>query len=291
MMRCSPARDLAARCRRRPAAGSPASCWLLAWLVSIISCGATPALAELGRPRHRRSRRRSSAALPAAQDDVAVLVAGVVDAIAERPPLVTARKWCGCERRLHRIGRDLHVAVGAVLEADRAGEARRQLAMDLALGGAGADRAPRRPDRRCIAAWSCRGTRCRPAGRDCSLPSSSAAGQPQALVDVEAAVEVRIVDQALPADGGARLLEIDPHHDLEAVGELFAQVGEALGVVDGRHGIMDRAGADDDQQAVIGAVQDGVDGVAGAASRRVSPSRCAGPPASPPEAYSALSIP
>ena len=49
------------------------------------------------------------------------------------------------------------------------------------------------------------------------------ARHPQALVDVEAAVEIGIVDQALPADGGARLLEIDPHHDLELVGQVLAQ--------------------------------------------------------------------
>ena len=88
------------------------------------------------------------------------------------------------------------------------------------------------------------------------------AGKPEAPVDIEAPVEIGIVDQSLPSDRGARLLEIDPHHDLEAVGQLFPQGGEALGILDGGHGIVDRAGADDDQQAVVGAVQDGVDGVA-----------------------------
>ena len=46
------------------------------------------------------------------------------------------------------------------------------------------------------------------------------AREPQALVDVEAAVEIGIVDQSLPSDGRARLLEIDAHHDLEPVGEI-----------------------------------------------------------------------
>ena len=40
------------------------------------------------------------------------------------------------------VDRDLDVAVGAVLEADRARQPGRQLAMDLALGRARADRAP-----------------------------------------------------------------------------------------------------------------------------------------------------
>src|ERR1035441_5558927 len=41
-----------------------------------------------------------------------------------------------------RVDRDLHVAGGPILEADRAGEAADQLAMNLALGGARADRSP-----------------------------------------------------------------------------------------------------------------------------------------------------
>jgi hypothetical protein len=36
------------------------------------------------------------------------------------------------------------------------------------------------------------------------------------------------------------------------------------GIIDGRRGIVDGAGADDDQQAVIAAVEDRVDGIAGA---------------------------
>ena len=41
----------------------------------------------------------------------------------------------------------------------------------------------------------------------------------QALVDAIALVEVGVVDQSLPADRGARLLEVHPHHDLQRVGE------------------------------------------------------------------------
>jgi hypothetical protein len=34
----------------------------------------------------------------------------------------------------------------------------------------------------------------------------------EALADREASIEMRIVDQALPADGRPRLLEVDAHH-------------------------------------------------------------------------------
>src|SRR3546814_19741340 len=50
--------------------------------------------------------------------------------------------------RDHRVQGDLDAAVGAVLEADRAGQPGGQLAVDLALGGARAmsrRAAPRRP--------------------------------------------------------------------------------------------------------------------------------------------------
>jgi len=89
-----------------------------------------------------------------------------------------------------------------------------------------------------------------------------AAGEPQALVDVEAAVEIGIVDQALPADRRAGLFEIDPHDDLEPVGQGLAQRRQTAGIVNGRDRIVDRTGADDDKQPVVGPVQDGVDGIA-----------------------------
>ena len=53
-----------------------------------------------------------------------------------------------------------------------------------------------------------------------------AARGPQAGVDVAGAVEVRVVDQALPAGRRARLLEVDAHHD-EQVGQPGGQRGEA----------------------------------------------------------------
>ena len=198
--------------------------------------------------------------LAAAQDDVAVVVAGGrgdggAAGLGDREEMV---RLAG---RFHRVERDADVAVGAVLEADRAGEAGGQLAVDLALGGARADGAPgdevgevlRRGHVEEFA-----------AGGQAEIVDveQQRAGEAQAVVDVEAAVEVGVVDQALPADGGARLLEIDAHDDLEPVAEAFAERGEAAGVVERGVGIVDGAGADDDDEAVVGAVEDVVEGVA-----------------------------
>src|SRR5688500_16291992 len=48
------------------------------------------------------------------------------------------------------------------------------------------------------------------------------ARDPQPLVDAKAAVEIRVVDEPLPADGRARLLEIHAHDDLERAAETVA---------------------------------------------------------------------
>jgi len=85
------------------------------------------------------------------------------------------------------------------------------------------------------------------------------AREPQALVDAEAAVQARVVDEALPAHGGARLLEVDAHHDREVVGEAVALGLEPPGVVDRGAVVVDRARAHNHQQPVVGAAQDVVD--------------------------------
>ena len=79
--------------------------------------------------------------LAAAQDDVAVAVSGG-GGDRGAAGLGHGQEMVRLRGRLYRIDRDLDVAVGAVLEADRAGEAGGQFAVSLALGRARADRAP-----------------------------------------------------------------------------------------------------------------------------------------------------
>ncbi len=77
--------------------------------------------------------------------------------------------------------------------------------------------------------------------------------------DVVAAVEPGIVDQALPAHRGARLLEVRPHHDQQVFLVLLGLADQPAGVFQAGLGIVDGAGADNDQQAVIDPVHDGAD--------------------------------
>ena len=100
------------------------------------------------------------------------------------------------------------------------------------------------------------------------MSSSSVARDAQALVDAEAAVEVRIVDQPLPADGGARLLEVDAHHDLAGRRRAASRSGARRArVLERGRRIVDRARPDDHQQPVVCAVQDAA-GCACACRRR-----------------------
>ena len=107
---------------------------------------------------------------------------------------------------------DLHAAVGAVLEADRHRAGRRP-----ARGAPGSRSCARRSRPRHQVGDELRRDRVEElaAGRQPELDQveQQPPRQPQPLVDREAAVQVRVVDQPLPADGGARLLEVDAHHD------------------------------------------------------------------------------
>ena len=139
-----------------------------------------------------------------------------------------------------RVDRDLDVAVGAVLEADRHREAGAELAVGLALGGARADRAPGdrvgdvlRRDRVEELA----------ADRQPELDhlEQQLAGDPQAGVDVAGAVQVRVVDQALPAGRRPRLLEVDAHHDQQSSLQLARPRAQPAGVVERRLRVVDAA--------------------------------------------------
>ncbi|MCY1437247.1 hypothetical protein D9M71_534030 [compost metagenome] len=79
---------------------------------------------------------------------------------------------------------------------------------------------------------------------------------------VVAAIQVRIVGQAFPADGGARFFDVGAHHQEHLVTDLSGQARQTLGVLAGRAGVVQRARADDQQQALIFAVENGAYGLA-----------------------------
>ena len=171
------------------------------------------------------------------------------------PVVGDAREDVPGSRGMHGVDRDLDVAVGRVLDADRHGQPAHELAMDLALGGARADGSPTHGVRQVLG--------------DDRVEELAADGQteirqvdeesprrPQALVDLEAAVEARIVDQPLPADGGTGLLEVHPHDDAQRVPHLPGRPAEVRRVLHGRRRVVHRARSHHDEQPIVAVIQD-----------------------------------
>ncbi len=106
----------------------------------------------------------------------------------------------------------LDVAVAAILETHGHGESRGELAVDLALHGARADG---RPGDEVGVVLPEDGVE--KLGRDRQAETDHVEhqlpGEVQPLVDPVGVIEVRVVDKAFPAEDGAGLFEVDPHHE------------------------------------------------------------------------------
>src|SRR6185295_3973387 len=92
-----------------------------------------------------------------------------------------------------------------------------------------------------------------------SRNSQPAARPAQSLVDREAAVEPRVVDQSLPAHRRPRLLEVHPHHDAQVAGQVVGQGLETPPVLEPGHRIVDGTRTHDDHEPVVGAAEHGRD--------------------------------
>ena len=58
--------------------------------------------------------------------------------------------------------------------------------------------------------------------------AQEATSNPQALVDLEARIEEGIVNESLPTDGGAGLLEVDPHDHAQIILQPFRHLLQLL---------------------------------------------------------------
>jgi hypothetical protein len=171
--------------------------------------------------------------------------------------IATCPFLCG----LDRVGRDLDVAIRPVLEADRRRQPRGELAVHLALRGARADRAPAHEVGDVLRADRVEELA---GGRHAQAVDlqQQLARDAQPLVDAVALVQVGVVDQPLPAHGGAGLFEVHAHHDLERVGEPRALGQQAPRVLEGGCRVMDRARPDDHEHPVVLPLQDAAHGLA-----------------------------
>ena len=164
-------------------------------------------------------------------------------------------------RRLDRIQSNPHIAVRAVLEAHRARQPRGQFPVHLRLRRACANGSPRNQVGNVLRRDHVEKLGARRHAHRVDVQQQPAR-HPQPLVDVETAIELRIVDQPLPAHRRARLLEIHPHHDFQTVGKTPALLHQPRRIIARRHRIVNGTGTDHHQQPVIHAVQNAVDGLA-----------------------------
>ena len=158
----------------------------------------------------------------------------------------------------HGINGDLDVTIRAVLEANRHGKSRGQVAVHLALGRARPDGTPRHS-----ISDELRGDGIEElaAGREAQRHhiQQELARHGQPFVDREASVQVGVVDQALPANRGPRLLEVDPHHDAQVIFQFLRQWRQLFGITASSVRIVNRARPDHDHQAIIEPAQDAAD--------------------------------
>lgn len=82
------------------------------------------------------------------------------------------------------------------------------------------------------------------------------ASHAQTLVDLEAVVDIRVVDEALPSNGGARFFQIGTHDNAKVLIQFLGETTEATSIFMGRIGVVDGAGAHHDEQAVIALFDD-----------------------------------
>lgn len=171
------------------------------------------------------------------------------------------RKLWGVAGRQDGVEGNFQPPVGAVFEAHGHGEAAGHFPVGLAFDGSGADGRPAHQ-----VCGVLRGHRIQHLGGTGQAQlvdlQQDGAGQLQAGGNVAGAIQVGIVDQPLPAHGGARLLKIGAHHDHQVLAGSVGHPLEAVGVLQGRFRIVDGAGADDHHQAMeIPSVDDVANGL------------------------------
>ena len=187
-------------------------------------------------------------AAAATQDDVAV---GVAHGPNNRRLAIgiDADKvmWRPCGE--HRIDCDLQAAFRAVLETDRHRNTAGQLAVRLTFRGARADRGPTdqigdvlRADR--IEQFSGAGE------SELVDMQENSSGEFEASGNVAGPVQMRIIDQAFPADRGSGFFKIGPHDNEKMLSQRIRDRLEFGGVLVGGLRIVNGAGADNDDEPI-----------------------------------------
>jgi hypothetical protein len=147
------------------------------------------------------------------------------------------------------INSNIERTIGAVLETNGEGQTGGQLTVNLGLGGSGADSTDRKTIGQELGGDGVKHL----TGDGHALVgqiNEELAGGAQTLVDLEAVVDIGIVDQTLPADSGTGLLQVRAHDNQQVIGVLLLQLHQTIAVLEGHIGVVDRAGSDDYHEAL-----------------------------------------
>src|SRR5690606_6237359 len=149
---------------------------------------------------------------------------------------------------------DLGIAVRTVLEADRARQAGSQFSVHLTFSRAGADRPPRHEVSNVLRRDHVEKLASGGQTKLINLNEKLTRGA-QAFIDIEAAVQGRVIDQTFPTDSSAWLFEVHAHDDFQLTSVFFPLFHKATGIFEGCFGIVDGARPDDYHHAVVSPIQ------------------------------------
>ncbi|WTW15052.1 hypothetical protein OHU89_04725 [Streptomyces sp. NBC_00019] len=177
------------------------------------------------------------------------------------PLVVDAEEDVVAGRGPATVDRHRHIPVRRVLEPDGHRQTRGELTVHLALRRARADGTPCHRVGDVLRAGRLqeltphRQSRVEHVEQDLT-------GHAQPQLHVMGAVQVRVVDQALPTDGRTRLLEAHAHHHAQVVTERGDRCRQSVCVVPGCGRVVHRARADDQEEPIVLTGQHRVDGAA-----------------------------
>lgn len=149
------------------------------------------------------------------------------------------------------VNRNSEAAVSAILETDGERQTRGQFSMKLRLCSSGTDSTDRQQicqelRRNRIEHLTCN-WHASSRQVDKELPRQS-----QALVDLEAVIDLRVIDQTLPSHRRPGLFQVRAHYNQQVVFVFGFELQQPVAVLERCHGIVDGARADDDQQTLSG---------------------------------------
>ena len=188
------------------------------------------------------------------EDNEAVRVAGSLGDSGETLLSYTHEVVLG-SCRANGVHSDSEATVGAVLEAHGERETGSKLTVELGLGGASTNGS--KGDKVCEELRRDGVEHLRGNGH--ALGGEVAvelAGDTETLVDLVRLIDIRVVDQTLPANSCARLFKVGAHDDAEVALELLGELDEARAVLDSGLGVVHGAGTADDEETVIALLDD-----------------------------------